>query len=434
MSQPKLRAADNKVEAITALTNAANIRKLLRVPGEDGTTNFEVVSVRPITLQGNGHNTEVIIRVDLAYGQSGLPIPESDRYSTRRETCHRIDLRDVAKVAALTVNDKGQFEGTVTDIASLNTLLGTALTEDDVTINPVADVLWVRTKPTSLGYIGQLTIASGGEAPEVLPTSVKVTLSAEEVTVGQKVTANVEVLPANAANKSFTATTSDPLIATINEDGTEITGVKVGTVKITYTATAAPTVKLEKTVNVKAVPVVKPTGIQVTNVPAEMTVGDEVTNVAIAVTPANATDKTFTATTSDEYVVNVSADGKIVTAIGFGTGTLTYTANGDPTVKQTISVSVVEPPAPLPDRFQVDGAPASVNVDQTSEFYVQLFPLNAAQEWDVVSSEPTVIEASQVENRCVVKGLSVGVSKITITARNKPELVWTQDITVTVAA
>ena len=352
----------NNVDAVTALTNAPTIRKLLRLPNEDGKTNFEIIQVRSISELSNGHNCEVTIRVDLAFGHEGLPVPENERYSVRTETVRRIDLKDVAKLAGLELNDKHQYVGAATDVAAVAALLKANLTEDDITVSPIKDVMWVRAKPESVGFVGMLTFAEGGEvAPvEKLPTAINATLSASEVVIGEKVTATIEVLPADAANKAITVVSSDPTIATVNADGTEITGVKEGNVTITYTSTAAPTVKAEKPLLVKPQPVVKPTGIQVTNIPTEMVEGDVVNDIVVAVTPANATDKTFTATTDDEFILRVSEDGSSLTAVGFGTGNVTYVANGDTSVKKTLAVSVKNPPPPKPTSFSIDDAPESL--------------------------------------------------------------------------
>ena len=421
----------NNVDAVTALTNAATIRKLLRLPNEDGKTNFEIIQVRSISELTNGHNCEVTIRVDLAFGHEGLPVPENERYSVRTETVRRIDLKDVAKLAGLELNDKQQYIGAATDVEAVSALLKAKLTEDDITISPIKDVMWVRTKPDSVGFIGMLTFAEGGEQPvEKLPTAINATLSASEVAIGEKVTATIEVLPADAANKAVTVVSSDPTIATVNANGTEITGVKAGSVTITYTSTAAPTVKAEKPLLVKPQPVVKPTGIQVTNIPTEMVEGEVVNDIAIAVTPANATDKTFTASTDDEWILRVSEDGTSLTAVGFGTGNVTYVANGDPSVKQTLAVSVKNPPPPKPTSFMIDGAPEALAFNGSAEMYIQLMPLNAVQEWEIVSSDPAIIEATPVENRCILKGVATGTATITVTAVADPELIWSKEITV----
>lgn len=194
MGDSNTNQSTGNVEAVTALTNAATIRKLLRLPNEEGKTNFEILEVRSISDLPNGHNCEVTIRVDLAFGHEGLPVPENERYSVRTETVRRIDLKEVAKLAGLEINDKQQYVGSVTDVESVGALLKAKLTEDDITIAQIKDVMWVRAKPESVGFVGMLTFAEGGESGEELPTSITATLSAAEVEVGSKITGAVTSL------------------------------------------------------------------------------------------------------------------------------------------------------------------------------------------------------------------------------------------------
>ena len=307
----------NNVDAVTALTNAATIRKLLRLPNEDGKTNFEIIQVRSISELTNGHNCEVTIRVDLAFGHEGLPVPENERYSVRTETVRRIDLKDVAKLAGLELNDKQQYIGAATTHRAVSALLKAKITEDDITISPIKDVMWVRAKPDSVGFIGMLTFAEGGEQPvEKLPTAINATLSAAQVDVGSKVTATVVVDPANAADKSYTVVSSNPAIATVNANGTEITGVAAGDVTITYTSVAAPTVKVEKALNVKSLPVVKPATIEaIWGDLNTLAIGDKFTPT-VTVLPADAVDKTYTLYSENTAAIDV-VNGEYV-VVGYG--------------------------------------------------------------------------------------------------------------------
>ena len=341
MGDSNTNQSTGNVEAVTALTNAATIRKLLRLPNEEGKTNFEILEVRSISDLANGHNCEVTIRVDLAFGHEGLPVPENERYSVRTETVRRIDLKEVAKLAGLEINDKQQYVGSVTDVESVGALLKAKLTEDDITIAQIKDVMWVRAKPESVGFVGMLTFAEGDESGEKLPTSITATLSAAEVEVDDKITGTVEVLPADAANKAFTAVTSDPTIATINVDGTEITGVKAGTVKITDTSVAAPSVKVEKTINVKSQPVVKPTGINVTGIPANPAVGD-VINYEVEITPAGVSQEYNVG--GDASAVTIDKVAKTITVLKAGLVNIYFGSVEAPEVQTTVSITAVAAP------------------------------------------------------------------------------------------
>ena len=339
--------SSNNVEAVTSLTNAATIRKLLRKPGRSGKSNFEILQVRGIPELTNGHNCEVTLRVDLAFGHTGLPIPENERYSKRTETVRRIDLKEVAELAGLTLNDKNQYIGTVTDVESVATLLKANIGEEDITIAPIQDVFWIRAKAESVGFIGGLTVAASGAPVIVVPTSIAATLSAAQVDVGSKVTATVVVDPANAADKTYTVVSSNPAIATVNADGTEITGVAAGDVTITYTSVAAPTVKVEKALNVKSLPVVKPATIEAIWGDLEnLAIGDKFTPT-VTVLPADAVDKTYTLYSENTAAIDV-VNGEYV-VVGYGPTELQVIANGDTAVKSVTAVTVSAPVDPNKD-------------------------------------------------------------------------------------
>ena len=339
--------SSNNVEAVTSLTNAATIRKLLRKPGRSGKSNFEILQVRAIPELANGHNCEVTLRVDLAFGHTGLPIPENERYSKRTETVRRIDLKEVAELAGLTLNDKNQYVGTVTDVESVATLLKANIGEEDITIAPIQDVFWIRAKAESVGFIGGLTVAASGAPVIVVPTSIDATLSATELDVGGKVTATVVVGPANAADKTYTVVSSNPAIATVDDETGEITGVAAGDVTITYTSVAAPTVKVEKALNVKSLPVVKPATIEaIWGDLNTLAIGDKFTPT-ITVLPADAVDKTYTLYSENTAAIDV-VNGEYV-VVGYGPTELQVIANGDTAVKSVTAVTVSAPVDPNKD-------------------------------------------------------------------------------------
>ena len=332
----------NNVDAVTALTNAATIRKLLRLPNEDGKTNFEIIQVRSISELANGHNCEVTIRVDLAFGHEGLPVPENERYSVRTETVRRIDLKDVAEFAELELNDKQQYIGAGSTVEEVATLLGAALTEDDITVSPIKDVFWVRAKDTSVGYTGMLTIAAGEEVPIIkVPTSITATLSATEVNVGSAVTYTADLLPVDAEDKSYTVVADKPALVTIDTVAKTVTGKGVGIVMLTFQSVAAPSVKVEKTLNVKSIPIIKPTGITVTGLTAPLVI-NEVRPFTATVTPANAADKNVTVQSLTPSILTVDAPSGTITAVGVGAGQLRFVASGDASVVELVDIRCIK--------------------------------------------------------------------------------------------
>ena len=341
--------SSNNVEAVTSLTNAATIRKLLRKPGRSGKSNFEILQVRGIPELANGHNCEVTIRVDLAFGHTGLPIPENERYSKRTETVRRIDLKEVAELAGLTLNDKNQYVGTVTDVESVATLLKANIGEEDITIAPIQDVFWIRAKAESVGFIGGLTVAASGAPVIVVPTSIDATLSATELDVGGKVTA---------------------------------------------------TVKVEKVLNVKSLPVVKPATIEAIWGDLDaLAIGDKFTPT-VTVLPADAVDKTYTLYSENTAAIDV-VNGEYVVA-GYGPTSLQVIANGDPAVVSATKVTRVnEPNAWTEYKLKLtyessygasdsDGVAQEVNAGEMVNLIIRTTGLEVAQPITLEVSNPGV--------------------------------------------
>ena len=340
MGDSNTNKSANNVDAVTALTNAATIRKLLRLPNEDGKTNFEIIQVRSISELANGHNCEVTIRVDLAFGHEGLPVPENERYSVRTETVRRIDLKDVAKLAGLELNDKQQYIGAATDVEAVSALLKAKLTEDDITISPIKDVMWVRTKPDSVGFIGMLTFAEGGEQPveksirravkagsvtitaitgPVRPTSIFAYVDSPNFAVGDQIQYSVDVLPSEAEDKTYTITSTNEAVLKVNSNGT-VTAIGVGVAGIKHISNANPSVEsnvLEITVH----PAV--TSLTFTN-PSEIQENSGEISLGLTVdrTPTTATvgDVTYTVVETSSGVDAEITAGSTLTAIGLVVG------------------------------------------------------------------------------------------------------------------
>ena len=140
----------------------------------------------------------------------------------------------------------------------------------------------------------------------ILPVEANgITLDADtkEVLIGESFRLTATVSPDNTTDKTVTWTTSDELIATVDNDG-NVTAVAVG--NATVTATCG---QVSASCEITVMPVVA-TGISVT--PAEISAveGDQV-QLTATVTPDNTTDKTVTWTSSDETVATVDATGMV---------------------------------------------------------------------------------------------------------------------------
>lgn len=172
---------------------------------------------------------------------------------------------------------------------------------------------------------------------DVAVTDVKITSTVTEVTAGETITLTAEVLPADATNKTVTWTSSDATVATV-KDGV-VTGVKAGEATITasaggQTATVKVTVKVAATSGGETTTIAV-TEVKITSTVKEVTAGEIITLTA-EVSPADATNKTVTWTSSNESVATVDSTGK-VTGVAAGTATITAKA-GEKTAAVDVTV------------------------------------------------------------------------------------------------
>ena len=177
-----------------------------------------------------------------------------------------------------------------------------------------------------------LFVACEQEKEPISVTGVTISQTTLELTEGDTQTLTAEVLPSNADNKTVSWTSSQAVIASV-QDGV-VTAHKVGTATVIVTtadggkiATCEVAVK-EKIYSVQSVSLNKTA--------MELTVGDETTLTA-TINPSNASNKNVTWTSSNREVAIVT-DGK-VSAIKTGKATITVTTeDGDKTASCEITV------------------------------------------------------------------------------------------------
>ncbi|MGE7989210.1 Ig-like domain-containing protein [Lysinibacillus fusiformis] len=155
--------------------------------------------------------------------------------------------------------------------------------------------------------------------PVVPVTGITLNERSGNLKVGETKTITETVVPANATNKTVTWTSSNVNVATVDSQG-KVTAIGEGSATITVTTVDG--LKTATAIIEVFVPV-PVTGITLNETSGNLQVGDTRTLTA-TVTPANATNKSVTWTSSDENVATVDSQGK-VTAIGEGSATITAT-------------------------------------------------------------------------------------------------------------
>ena len=187
-----------------------------------------------------------------------------------------------------------------------------------------------------------------------------------ELTEGETGTITATVKPDNATNKTVTWSSNNPLIASVDQNGT-VTGQAEGTTTITAkaggkTATCTVTVK-------KGVVAVESITLDITS--AILNTGETLTLIA-TVKPDNATNKTVTWSSNNTSSATVDQNGKI-TAMGGGTATITAKA-GDKSA--TCAVTVTEGFVPV-ESVTLDKTSLELAVGEDATLVATVWPANA---------------------------------------------------------
>lgn len=170
----------------------------------------------------------------------------------------------------------------------------------------------------------------------VAVTKISVAPEKADMTVGETKTLTVEILPENATDKSYTLSSSNTAVATV--EGDVVTAVSVGNAVITATSKDGSfTASCEITVGTSVV-TVSVTGITVIPETLDMQVG-ETKPVEVTVAPEDATDKSYVWSSSEASVATV--ENNVVTALSTGTTILTATTT-DGGFTATCTVTVAE--------------------------------------------------------------------------------------------
>lgn len=227
---------------------------------------------------------------------------------------------------------------------------------------------------------------------------------------GNKGKIQCTVSPENATNKALLYSSSDNSIAEVYADGT-VLAKKNGQTSITVTSKESEQFTQTVTVSVKEIAV---EGIHISAKKSSIYKGDSL-GLDIAYTPANATERAVTWTSSDTSIITVNASGQIK-GVAVGTATITATSKIHENLTSSVTITVEEkpviPPVPV----------TSITLDHDGVGYIgesgrvnaTVSPANATNKslvWS--SSNPDVATVDQSGN---VTYLSAGTT--TITARS----------------
>ncbi len=241
----------------------------------------------------------------------------------------------------------------------------------------------------------------------------------------QTATLTATVTPENATNKSVTWTSSNTNVATVSSTGV-VTAIADGTA--TITATTADGTNLSATCEVTVAIPVPATGITLSQSTLSFNAANQTATLTATVTPANATNKGVTWTSSNTAVATVSSTG-VVTAKANGTATITAkTADGtNLTATCTVTVAI---PVPATN-ITLSQSTLSFNAaNQTATLTATVAPSNATNKSVTWTSSNTNV--ATVSSTGVVTAIADGTATITATTADGTNLSATCEVTVAI--
>ena len=231
-----------------------------------------------------------------------------------------------------------------------------------------------------------------------------------EMLVGETKTISVTVEPETTTDKSLTFESSNPDVASVDDDG-KITALSLGSTTITITAKSG----ISASLNVRVVSTLA--GAISLNRNTATLKATETMLLEATVLPETTTDKSVFWSSSDSSIAKVDGNG-LVTAVNVGKATITATTTNG--LKAECEVTVVETEATGividKDSMGIEGDDLEMLVGETKTIMVTVEPETATDKsLTFKSSNPDV--ASVVEEGTII-AISPGRSTVTITAKS----------------
>ncbi|GHI00015.1 Ig-like domain-containing protein [Neobacillus kokaensis] len=238
---------------------------------------------------------------------------------------------------------------------------------------------------------------------KVVPTGLKLSKSALNITKNQTVKVTAAITPADAANKTVLWKTSNTKAATVDANG-NIKGIANGTAVIT--ATAADNTKVFKKVTVK----VATKTVKVTKTKVSVTAGKTVTLTAV-VSPSDSMDKTVKWKSSNTKIATVDSKGK-VTCKKKGTAIITATVKG----AKAASVKVTVTPPVAAKAVKVSKTSITLSKGKTYNLKATVSPSNTTNKTLKWKSSNTKV--AKVDSKGKVTAVGAGTATITAATTN----------------
>ena len=300
---------------------------------------------------------------------------------------------------------------------------------------------WTSSDPSvaTVDKSGKVTAVAAGETTITVKTNdggyeaecvvtvsedlqIRVENVAATISTGMTMKVDVTVIPETAETPEYVWSSSDPTVATVDENG-EIKALTAGTTTITVTTadgkaeTSFALTVVELTIDVS--------GIEIDQVTMELTEGES-KKLAAWVTPMNATNQNISFSSGDEDVAIVDKNG-VVSAVAEGTTGITATSE-DGEFAKTCTVTVTAPVVEV-SGVSLDENELELTVGEEKTLTAVVEPENATNKKVSWSSDNEA--AATVDENGKVTAVAAGEATITVTTEDGG---YTDECLVTVQA
>ena len=236
-------------------------------------------------------------------------------------------------------------------------------------------------------------------------TGITLNLTEAVIYTGGTATLKATVLPSDASNKSITWSSSDESTATVDASG-KVTALKIGSVLITATANDGSGAYAQCQITVKQ----HVTAINLNTSNAVLYTGDTV-SLEAAVLPDDASDKSFTWSTSNTSIATVNLSGT-VTAKKAGSAFIRATANDGSGIYAACAVTVKQRAAGI----TLSAVSITLNLGKTTNLSANVQPADTSDKsvtWSTSNGSVVSVDAMGK-----ISGLKEGTADITATTKD----------------
>ena len=270
--------------------------------------------------------------------------------------------------------------------------------------------------------ISKKKVETEPENTEILLKNIKINVGNLTLEEGNTTQINAILEPSNATNKDIVWVSSNPNIASINQNGT-ITAIKEGTTTITVSSLA------NSEINDSIVLTVKKNSTAVTSVRIneqnlKVKKGTE-SRLTVTVLPSTAVNKNVIWTSSNTNIATIDSNG-IITAKNIGTTNITATSAENNTIKATCTITVE--PVDV-SNIAVSNTNISIKTGESATISITVQPSNAENKTVTWTSSNTNI--ATVDNNGKITGISKGTTTITVKSNSNPSIYKTINVEIT---